>query len=192
MLNFALIQEKKATMAELTAGLTVVDLASLTDEMIDTILSLIEGCTDEDVVFVPVDPAAHDAAAADSGDVDLAWTLGHVIVHVTASSEESAALAAEMARGVERHGRSRSETPWETVTTMDQVYQRLEESRRMRLASLGMWPDEPRLDVVREYSWLAGPINAVSRFALGLNHDADHLGQITEIVRQAKTARVPA
>lgn len=192
MLNFALLRDKKATMAELTDGLTAVDLAALTDEMIDAILDLIEGCTDEDVVFVPVDPNAHDAAAADNKDVDLAWTLGHVIVHVTASSEEAAAMAAEMARGVERSGRSRWETPWETVTTMEQVYQRLEESRRMRLASLGMWPDEPHLEVVRDYSWMPGSINAVGRFAMGLNHDSDHLGQIAEIVRQAKAARVAA
>ena len=70
------------------------------------------------VTFQPVDPVANDTFAADPADVKLAWTLGHVIVHATASSEESAFLAAEMARGVANHGRSRSETAWETVTTI--------------------------------------------------------------------------
>ena len=35
------------------------------------------------------------------------------------------------------------ELPWQTVTTMAQCLHRLQESRRMRLASLEMWPDNP-------------------------------------------------
>jgi hypothetical protein len=105
----------------------------------------------------------------------MPWTLGHLIVHVTASAEEAAAIAAELARGVpHRGGRSRSEVHWTTVTTVEQCRQRLEESRRMRLASLGMWPDQPDLSNTylppREG---AEPVNAVIRFVNGLRHDAD-------------------
>jgi hypothetical protein len=189
MIDFDRVRRREATLADLTEGLTVADLAALTVEMIDTMLDLLEGCTDEDVVFVPEDPNAHDSAAADSAEVDLAWTLGHVIVHATASSEEAAFLAAEMARGVERSGRSRYETPWETVTTIAQCYERLAESRRMRLASLGLWPDEPHLEVVKDYSWVPGPVNAVARFVMGLQHDYDHVGQIANIIAQATAAR---
>ena len=59
----------------------------------------------------------------------------------------------------------------------------------MRLASLEMWPDQPYLE--NEYvPWpKLGEINAVGRFVLGLRHDWDHLGQIEDIVRQAKAAR---
>lgn len=191
MLDFDRVRRRETTLADLTAGFTVADLAALTVEMIDSVMALIEGCSDEDVVFVPVDPNAHDSAAADLDDFDLAWTLGHVIVHATASSEEAAFLAAEMARGVERSGRSRYETPWVTVTTIAQCYERLAESRRLRLASLGMWPDEPHLEVTKDYSWVAGPINAVVRFVMGLQHETDHLGQIADIVAQAKAAREP-
>jgi hypothetical protein len=107
----------------------------------------------------------------------LPGRLGHVIVHTTASAEESAALAAEMARGVEFHGRSRSEIPWRDVTTIAQCRHRLEESRRMRLASLDMWPDEPYLDN-RHQPWPgAGRLDAYGRFVLGLLHDDDHLGK---------------
>ena len=64
--------------------------------------------------------------------------------------------------------------------------QRLEESRRMRLASLEMWPAEPHLELEEE-AWPNGPqINAVARFVFGLMHDDDHLGQIKEIVRQSQ------
>lgn len=132
---------------ELVAGLGPHDLRRLTNEMIDDMLAAIGGCTYVDVVFVPVDPEANDPYADNAADAELAWTLGHVIVHTTASAEESAALATVLARGAAIHGRSRYETPWQTVTTIAQCRQRLEESLRMRrLASLAMWPDPPHLD----------------------------------------------
>lgn len=189
MLNFQALRDRQITLAELTAGLTRVDLAALTHEMIDTTLALIAGCVDADVTFVPVDPQSYDPYAATPDEAHIAWTLGHVIVHVTASSEESAALAAELARGVAHHGRSRYETPWMEMHTLADCRQRLEESRRMRLASLDMWPDAPHLD--NEYqAWPNGPIvNAIGCFLLGLLHEDEHLGQIREIVRQARSTR---
>ncbi len=190
MLDFAAVNRGEITFQELTADLTVDDLRDLTNEMIDYQLDLIADCTDADVVFEPHDPEAHDPVAADPADIDLAWNLGHVIVHVTASSEEAAALAAEMARGVpDRGGRSRSEIPWQTVTTIAQCRQRLEESRRMRLASLDMWPDEPYLDNLFRYTPESDPIDAVGRFVGGLRHDTSHLNHIAKIIKQAHAAR---
>jgi hypothetical protein len=189
MLNFAAVKEKHITFQELVAGLDKEDLMRLTNEMVDRMLAQIADCQDADVVIVPEDTAAEDPFAANSADVHMPWTLGHVIVHVTASSEESAALATELARGVEMHGRSRYEVPWQTITTVAQCRQRLEESRRMRLASLEMWPEQPYLDN-KYVPWpKLGEINAVGRFVLGLRHDWDHLAQIDDIVRQAKAAR---
>jgi hypothetical protein len=187
MLDFTSVRNKELTMSQLVADLTPDDLRRLTNEMIDTMLDLISDCVDADVILVPEDPDAYDPYAADEADVNLAWTLGHVIVHTTASAEEAAAIAAELARGVAYHGRSRSEVPWKTITTVAQCRQRLEESRRMRLASLDMWPDRPRLDNIFEF--LGESINAVTRFAWGLKHDDDHLGQTAEIVHQAKNVR---
>ncbi len=187
MLDFTPLRNKELTMSQLAADLGADDLRRLTNEMVDTVLDLISACVDTDVTFVPDDPDAHDPFADDEADVDLAWTLGHVVVHITSSSEEAAAVAAELARGVEYHGRSRYETPWESVTTIAQCRQRLDESRRMRLASLDMWPDEPHLDNVFETH--GQEINAVMRLVLGLKHADDHLGQIEEIVRQANSAR---
>ncbi len=108
---------------------------------------------------------------------------------MTASSEEGAFLAAEMARGILREGRSRSEIPWQDVTTIAQCRQRLEESRRMRLASLDVWPDQPYLDVTVTGRPNTPSLNAIGRFLRGLSHDASHLEQIDEVVRQAKAAR---
>jgi hypothetical protein len=189
MLDFSQVRNKKMTYKQLVVGLTQADLRHLTNEMIDEQLRLISGCDDRDVVFVPQDPQANDPYAGTEAEVNLAWTLGHVIVHVTASSEESTFLAAELARGVpHREGRSRFEVPWDTVTTILACRQRLEESRRVRIASLDVWPDEPHLDNVYT-SRYASYINPVVRFVFGLMHDDSHLDQITEIVRQALVAR---
>lgn len=189
MLDFTLVRNKEITWADLTAPLTKDDLQRLTNEMVDEMQALIADCTDTAVVFEPHDPDANDTYAQDETEVNISWTLGHVIVHTTASAEESAALAAELARGVEvQSRRSRSEVPWRDVTTIQQCRDRLEESRRMRLASLQMWPDQP--DLANFYQVRAGglEITAVLRFVLGLSHDDSHLGQIADIVQQAKAA----
>jgi hypothetical protein len=193
MLDFARVRAKECTIQDLSQGLTRDDLRRVTKEMIESELDLIAACTDADVVFVPDDPEANDSYAAVPEEAKIAWTLGHVIVHVTASSEETAFVAAEMARGVpQREGRSRAEVPWQGVTTIAQCRRRLEESRRMRLATLDMWPDEPHLDNL--FRWRPdGPgYDPIARFLQGLNHDHSHLAQIAEIVRQAKAARVTA
>lgn len=190
MINLAYLTERKVTFAKLVAELTPADLRDLTNQMIDRQLALIAGCDDAAVIFVPDDPQADDPYAAEPTEAKLAWTLGHVIVHVTATSEETAFIAAEMARGVVREGRSRYETPWETVTTIAQCRARLEESRRLRLATLDVWPNPPHLDVTIPYRRLPEPVNPIGRFVMGMLHDADHLGQIEDIVRQAQAARL--
>ncbi|MBI1877176.1 MAG: DinB family protein [Chloroflexi bacterium] len=189
MLDFTPVRNKELKMSQLAAGLTRADLARLTNEMIDTMLGLIAECADADVTFVPNDPEANDTFAVNPDEVNLSWTLGHVIVHTTASSEESAFLAAELARGVPHHGRSRAEVPWPTVTTIAQCRQRLEESRRMRLASLELWPNPPDLNNTYTFREGGDPINALTRFVNGLSHDDSHLEQVTKIVRQARAAR---
>ena len=189
MLDFTPLRNRQTTYGQMAADLAPDDLRNLTNEMVDVMLDLIAGCTDADVTFVPDDPEANDAYAANESDVNLPWTLGHVIVHTTASAEESAALAAELARGVKFHGRSRSEVAWHTVTTIDQCRERLEESRHMWLASLDMWPGRPNLSNTYRYREGDEPINAVNRFIRGLAHDDSHLEQIKRIVQQAKAAR---
>lgn len=190
MLDFTPVRNKEVTFREFTDDLKYEDLASLTDEMMDKILGLISTATDADVVFEPEDPEAKDSAAATEEEVNMPWTLGHVIVHAMASAEEAAFIAAEMARGVEFHGRSRSEVPWQSVTTVQQCRERLEESRRMVLASLQMWPAEPNLDIeYKPWSDANFELNAISRFAGGLIHSDSHLAHIEDITRQAKSAR---
>ncbi|MCP4360044.1 MAG: DinB family protein [Chloroflexi bacterium] len=188
-LDFAPVTNREIHYSDLVANLSVVDLRELTNGMIDTMLDLIADCEDADVVFEPDDPDANDTYATDDSEQNMAWTLGHVIVHTTASTEESAAIAAELARGVKFHGRSRSEIPWRYVTTIAQCRQRLEESRRMCLASLEMWPDQPYLDNKHKSYDFVGEANAIGYFVLGLFHNDNHLEQVADIVWQAKKAQ---
>jgi hypothetical protein len=188
LLDFTPVKNKTMAFSDLVRDLTKTDLRNLTNEMVDTMLSIVADATDEDVVLVPQDPNADDPFGLPE-ERNLVWTLGHVAVHTTASSEESAALALTLARGLVPEGRSRYEVPWREVTTIAQVRHRFEESRRMRLAMLDAWPDEPHLEVTYAPSPRFGSYNAISRFIMGLYHDDDHLGQLREIMKQGRVAR---
>jgi hypothetical protein len=153
---------------------------------------LIADAVDADVTYVPFDPAAHDEYAENSQEVNLAWTLGHVIVHTTASAEEAAARASQLARGVPVEGRNRYEIPWETVTTVSQLRHCLEQSWRMRRAFLDTWPDPAHLETLYQpKNPKFRPFNAIGMFLSGLAHDDAHLEQIAEIMRQSRAARNP-
>jgi len=189
MLDFTPVRNEEITYLELVKDLTVDDLRALTNEMIDYQLGQISGCSDDDVIFEPLDVAADDPFAVDPDEQDMPWNLGHLIVHVTASSEESASLAAELARGVPyEQRRSRHEVHWTTVETIEQCRNRLEESRRMRLASLDMWPDEPHLGNTFTSEITGSTYDARARFIFGLAHDDDHLEQIADVIKQSKAA----
>ena len=188
LIDFALIRTGKLELIDLGRGLAPADLAAATRAMTADLLARLAGADDPDVTFVPDDPAAEDTFATDPAEMGLAWTLGHVIVHVTASAEEAAFLAAELARGVEPHGRSRYEQPWFEVRTIAAVERRLRESQGMILATLEAWPDPPHLEVA--YTTPRGSVrNAPARFLGGLLHDDDHRAQVSEILRQSRAAR---
>lgn len=189
MIDFTPVREKKATLHDLASGIGKDDLARELNEMYDHIQSLVREAADADVTFQPVDPAADDPYAVE-GEESMAWTLGHVIAHLTASMEESAALSAELARGVEFHGRSRWEVDWKSVKTIEYCRDRLEDSRRMALAALDMWPRPPHIENTYLPSPTVKPYNCVVRFLSGLRHASDHLGQIEEILRQARAAKI--
>ena len=190
MIDFEPYRRRELSLQDLADPLTTDELARLTREMCALQLSLIEDAEDQDFVFVPDDPEANDTYAARPEDVGLSWTLGHVIVHATASSEESAALALVLARGLPVVGRSRYEVPWEQATTSAFLRHRIGESLRMRLSMLAAWPDEPHLD--NFYSPYEGrpSMNAKGRFLGGLAHDDSHLEQIRKIMVQARRLRV--
>ncbi len=187
----ALVFPPDVKLADLQDRYTRRDLIDLTHQIVDSFLELVRDVPDSFVTFQPDDPLADDPWAGSPDDRRLAWTLGHVVVHTTASSEERAAHGSMLARGAEIKGRNRYETPWQTVRATQQLVQRLEESRRMRLAFLDTWPDQPHLDNhydQRQYVERHGAMNAVGMTLYGMKHEVEHLGQVQEIIRQAKEA----
>jgi hypothetical protein len=186
MIDFRPIKNKQMNWTRFAALFTKEDLVNQTVDLTNQILDMIAVASDVDVVFDPVDPEAHDPYAVDPDEEYMGWSLGHIIVHITASNEESAFLAAELARGVEvEYRRSRYETHWQTITTIEQVRQRLRESQRMLLASLEMWPDKPHLE--NFYKSSTGlKITPLVRFLLGQNHADGHLEQIKDVLNQSR------
>jgi hypothetical protein len=189
VIDFSPVRRKEKTLQDLAEGLTRDDLVRLANEMCDIFQELISKAEDPDVTFVPDDPEANDTFAASPEDTYIAWTLGHVVAHWTASSEESAALALTLARGLPVTGRSRYETPWREATTAAFIRDRIEESRRMQLAMLDAWPSRPHLD--NSYSAREGspPVNALGRFLSGLAHAEAHREQVGKILAQSRAAR---
>jgi hypothetical protein len=195
MIDFSPVKNGQMTMLEFSKALTVADLQRATNESINFMLALIADLADADLTFDPVDPEANDQYAV-AGEEHIGWSLAHLIVHVTASAEENAAYGSILARGVPypAEPRLRYETHWRSVTTKAQCIQRLEESRRMRLGYLAVFPDHPFLDIKRQmsekYLERNGEVNAFVAFLNGLRHESGHYDQMKEVKRQALAARV--
>lgn len=190
--DFTPVLERQMTPIEFAADYTIDDLRAMTDASIDTIRGFLDGLEDADVTFDPIDPHADDPYAV-AGEENIGWSLAHLIVHVTASSEEGAALSSLLARGIPTKERPRYETPWRDVTTVAECIARLEESRRMRHGYLDTWPDAPFLDVYRDVSekFTAhfGLMNAPAAFIFGLSHEVGHFDQFRDVRQQALAAR---
>ena len=174
-LDIQAVTDKSRSVPEQFAHVSAGDLRGLTEE----IYARLDEATAqaEDVVFIPNDP---DADASEGGE---GWNLAHVVVHLTAGLEENAAQASTLARGAEITGRPRYETDWESVTTVEQVRQRLAESRRITFAFLETWPDAPHLDATYEHPFF-GEMTALTYQLVGINHAKGHLRQLAEIRRQ--------
>jgi len=192
-IDFTPVQDKHLRLSEFAAQFTPADLIAATHASVDLLLSIIEPADDAAIAFIPIDPNAHDPYAA-PGEENIGWSLGHLVAHVTASSEENAALASLLARGIAypREPRLRYETPWQQIATKAAAVQRLEESRRMRLGYLATFPDRPFLQVLRDSSErfieLFGEQNAIAVFLFGLYHEWQHYDQFREVMRQAQAA----
>ncbi len=185
MIDFTPVNEGRRTLADLAADITLSDLMAATNAQTELILALIRDLSDAEVTFVASDPQTEDG---------IGWNVGHLIAHVTASSEENTAVSSILARGLDYpfEPRLRVEVDWTTLTTTASCIQRLEESRRIRLGYLSAWPDQPRLDTHRAFPEALtarfGPINAVSGCLLGLWHEAGQFAQLREIIAQARAA----
>lgn len=192
-IDFSPVDNHELTLLDFANRFSRAQMRVFTNASIDFMLDIVRGLTDAQVAFMPHDPHANDPHAK-PGEEHIGWSVAHLIVHVTASSEEWATYSSVLARGIPypAEPRLRYETDWKTVTTQAQCIQRLEESRRIRLAYLDAWPDHPDLSAQRglspRYLERFGPMNAKASFLFGLKHEVGHHDQITESARQAREA----
>jgi hypothetical protein len=178
-IDFDAIRAGKVKVQDVADTLTVEDLRQATEFSVNAMLDHIAACADADVAFVARDLNAPELTG---------WTLSHVIAHTTATAEAGTFAAMDLARGITLQGIGRYETPWESLTTIEDCRHRLRESQRMRLASLAAWPDRP--DLANRYTPFpdTGPLNAKGIFMLGLEHDDVHQRHLADIVRQIDAA----
>jgi hypothetical protein len=190
-IDFARVQQGEMTLQEPAESASRADLRALTNDLMDAIRAFIVPANDQEAIYVPHDPEADDPYAVE-GEERIGWSLAHLVVHVTASSEEGAAFSSLLARGIAVGGRLRHETHWRSVTTQAQCVQRIEESSRICLAYLETWPDEPHLDVYREIApeleAKFGRMNAPAAYLFGLYHQWQHLDQFAWTLAAAQQA----
>jgi hypothetical protein len=194
LIDFTPVRSRTVKLREFAAPFGPAELRAATQASIEAIAAIVREASDTEIAFIPIDPDAHDPHAV-PGEETLGWSLGHLVAHVTASAEEGAAFGSLLARGVplmDEALRLRYETPWPEIDTRAKALQRLEESRRIRLAYLETWPDRPHLDVYRPDSArklrLFGPVNAPAAVLAGMMHEQGHLDQMRETLRQAREA----
>jgi len=170
-------------MEDAIRGVTPAEVKALLTELFDVFDTAVADIDDADVSFVPRDPEATDS------DNQQGWPLSHIVCHVTAGLEESAATASTLARGADAEGRPRFEVEWQTIHSVQTLQHRLAESRRMTLAFLDTWPDTPHLDKTQTLIPVVGPLNPIGVLVLGSLHAAGHIEQIEATARQARAAR---
>lgn len=192
-IDFTPIRDRTQKAIPFAAQYSLDDIRKAAIESVEFMLDTIAGLDDADVTFVPEDPEANDPYAAPE-EQNIGWTLAHLIVHVTASTEEYFSVASVIARGIDypKEPRLRYETHWKTVTTKAACEQRLRESLRMRLSYLDTFPDvilDGRWERSERFLELFGEVDAKAAALFGLNHETGHQSQMREVRRQALTAK---
>lgn len=197
-IDFTPVNERTAKLMEWSKDFTLDDLRESANHSIDFMLDLIADLTDADVTFIPHDPEANDPYAPAELQ-NIGWSIGHLVLHVTASTEEYTSTAAVLARGVNfpKEPRLRYEADWQTAAqTVEECRQRLLESKRMRNAALDSFPDQPHTDTRWERSErfieIFGELDYKGAYLMGLAHEYGHHAQLQEAKRQAVAARQSA
>jgi hypothetical protein len=194
LIDYTPLKNREMKVIDFAAHFDYQQIRDAANAQIDWMLNLISDLTDADLTFDPIDPDADDPHAVE-GEEKIGWSIAHMIVHVTASTEEWATYSSILARGIPypAEPRVRYETPWRDITTKAQAVERLEESRRMRLGYLDAWPNVPNLDIKRTLSprfiEAFGEFNASACMLFGMSHEAGHFDQMAEAKRQALAAR---
>jgi len=197
-INFTPVQNREVKLIDWSAQFSLDDIREAVNLGTDFMLDILNDLTDADVTFIPFDAEASDPHAPAELQ-NIGWSIGHLVLHVTASSEEYASIAAVLARGINfpPEMRLRYEADWQVANqTVAECRQRVLESQRMRNAYLDSFPDQPSADSRWERSAkfieIFGEMNAKAAYLMGLGHEYGHHAQFIEVKTQAVAARQTA
>ena len=189
--DFKALKEQGIRLGEFAETVTLAQLRAETEKSVAWLVRFMADVTDADVVFDPDDPEANDPFAVE-GEEGIGWTIGHLVAHVTASSEEGAAFCSLLGRGVPVEGRLRYETDWKEIDTKEKCLQRIAESRKIRIGYLDALPEEINFELIRPISpgfeKRVGKLNAFGNMLLGLSHEHGHREQMEAVKAQAKAS----
>ena len=166
MINYTAVFNGQRRIGDLASDVTLDDLQIATNTQIAEMANWVRDSSDAQVVFVASDSTAEGG---------VGWNVAHLIAHVTASSEEGAAVSSILARGIDYpfEPRLRVEVDWTTLTTTAACLQRLEESRRIRQGYLervagSAAPRTPTVPCRQDLPERVGPIDANRGVPLGI------------------------
>jgi hypothetical protein len=194
-IDFSPVRKREVKIMSFAAQFSLDEVRQAANHSVDFLLDLLNDLTDADVTFIPHDPEANDPYAP-ADQQNIGWSLAHLVLHVTASTEEYAATASVLARGIDypAEPRIRYEPDWQTTTqTVAECRQRLLESKRMRNAFLDSFPDQPhahtRWQRSERFIEIFGELDYKGAYLMGLSHEYEHHAQFVEVKRQALAAR---
>jgi uncharacterized damage-inducible protein DinB len=142
-------------------------LLRLIDEQRARLLAILDGVSEEQAAFRP---------APDQ------WSIADVLRHVIAAEEGVALIVESLARGVVPEGQRAlgSHIP-DAGQPLAALSERLRAARRDLLERVQAWPASPDLAATFEHPFF-GPLNCKGWLAFQRLHDADHIGQIEQIM----------
>jgi hypothetical protein len=191
LIDFQPVFKRKILLLDFAMKYCPEDLRAATCSYVDTTLQIIRSVPSAVLFQIPEDPEADDPYASEK-ERHQGWSLAHLVLHVTASFEEGAAFSSLLARGIVTGGRLRYEQDWHLVNTSAEVIRRLEECRRIGLAYLDTWPDQPHLETFRimpeKLNWMK--VNAPTAFLNGLMHWHKHLEQFKKVADHIKNTSI--
>jgi len=141
-------------------------LVELVDEQRARLLGLLDGLSEEQVVFRP---------GPDQ------WSVADVLRHVIAGEEGVAHIVESLARGAVPGGkRVMGRQVPDEGQPLAALIERLRAARAGLLARIHGWPASPDLAATFDHPFF-GPLNCKGWLAFQRLHDADHIGQLEQI-----------
>ena len=160
-------RQRLVSYLEHQASKDVPQIVEAIEEQRARFLALLDGMTDEQAAVRPVPDQ---------------WSVCDVLRHVIAAEEGVARIVDSLARGVAPDGkRLLGSQIADEGQSLSALVERLRAARAGLLERVRGWPDSPDLSATYDHPFF-GPLNCKGWVAFQRLHDADHIGQLGQIM----------